>query len=81
MRISLCLAVSLILGGCLHQPNVAGGFAPGAGCPPLKHYSRIQQDRLNAELKTCGPACGGLRGALSDYYVLRQQVRACRKRR
>ncbi|MEM8646350.1 MAG: hypothetical protein AAGF86_08385 [Pseudomonadota bacterium] len=81
MRICLCLVFSLILAGCLHQPHSAGGLAPGAGCPPLKHYSRSQQDRLNAELKACGSACAGLSGALSDYYVLRQQVRACRKRR
>ncbi|MEM8689241.1 MAG: hypothetical protein AAGF81_18070 [Pseudomonadota bacterium] len=81
MRILFCIFVTLSLSGCMHQLGGEGGLAPGAGCPPLKHYSRAQQNRLDTELKSCGAACGALAGALSDYHVLRRQIRACRRRR
>ncbi len=81
MRSVLCLVMSLILTACTHPLDGQSGLVPGAACPPLKHYSRVQQNRLDAELKSCGQGCQALRGALADYHVLRQQVRACRTRR
>ena len=78
MRIAVILLLSLPLRGCVHDGRGAGGPAVGAACPPLKTYSAERQRAVGAELKACGAACKGLAGWIKDYYVLRQQVRACR---
>ena len=78
MRYAVILLLSLFLNGCVHGEPGAGGPAVGAACPPLKAYSAESQRAVSAELKACGAACKGLAGWIKDYYVLRQQVRACR---
>ena len=81
MRWVVVVFIVLGLAGCGHRVVGIGGVSVGAGCPALKRYSRLEQSALQAELKACKGKCKHLAGALSDYYVLRQQVRACRKRR
>ncbi|MCP5081640.1 MAG: hypothetical protein GY948_08085 [Alphaproteobacteria bacterium] len=46
----------------------------------MKRYSKSRLAHLSAELKACGTACRAISRALGDYYVLREQVRVCRKK-
>ncbi|MCP5083201.1 MAG: hypothetical protein GY948_16050 [Alphaproteobacteria bacterium] len=79
MRSVLLIVLCAGLGGCVHGGRGFGDLAVGAACPPVKAYSKRSQRAVRAELKSCGPECKGLAGWIKDYYVLRQQVRACQK--
>lgn len=79
MRIVLLIVLCVGLSGCVHGGRGFGDLAIGAACPPVKAYSKRSQHAVRAELKSCGHGCTGLSGWMKDYYVLRQQVRACRK--
>lgn len=81
MRWVFLVLISIGLASCGHGSAGIGDLSVGAGCPALKRYSRLEQSALRAELKACKGRCKHVAGALSDYYVLRQQVRACRKKR
>lgn len=81
MRLVFMVLISLAFAGCGHGSGSVGDVSVGAGCPALKRYSKREQSALRIELNACKGKCKQIAGALSDYYVLRQQVRACRKRR
>lgn len=44
-------------------------------CPTERAYSKAEQQKLAAELRSAGPA---LRSAMVDYGKLRDKARACR---
>ena len=50
---------------------------PGAACPTVKSYSPARQRKVGAELYHCGQNCSAVRRWITDYYVLRAQLRAC----
>ena len=66
-------AAMILLNGC-----GTVGFEAGSGaCPPVVEYSRAEQALIAAELATM-PEGALIVDWLSDYFVLRDQARACR---
>lgn len=61
----------LWLSGC-----AMGGSDAGVSCPPVVPYSPADQARAAAEIKALPEGAVVVR-MLSDYAVLRDQVRAC----
>jgi len=53
-----------------------GAVASNAGCPPLRSYSDEFRKRAVAELDLL-PTNSAVEEMLTDYAVLRQQIRAC----
>lgn len=47
-------------------------------CPPVAEYSRQVQGQAAAELALLPPA-SAIEVMLADYFVLREQARACRR--
>jgi hypothetical protein len=83
MRIPNCLtigAAALVLAGlgacAAREPNASAPVASAAGCPPLRAYSDDFRKRAVAELDLL-PANSAVEEMLTDYAVLRQQIRAC----
>jgi len=76
-RISRIVAATLLaaLGACA-QRDPGGPVASAAGCPPLRSYSDDFRKRAVAELDLL-PANSAVEEMLTDYAVLRQQIRAC----
>ena len=54
-----------------------GGSDGQAPCPPVVEYSPAEQSRAASEIKALADGAVVV-GMLSDYAVLRDQVRACR---
>lgn len=79
MRAIAIVSVCGALSGCVHAAGGVDDLAVGAACPPVKAYRAQRQQQVRAELKACGPKCAAVSDWIKDYYVLRQQVRACRK--
>jgi hypothetical protein len=67
--------VLLWLGACA-APERAGGTGATAACPPVRSYSEEFRKRAVAELDLL-PANSAVEEMLTDYAVLRQQIRAC----
>lgn len=65
------MIVMLWLTGC-----AAGGSEMRAHCPPVVDYSPADQARAAAEVEALAEGAMVVR-MLSDYAVLRDQVRAC----
>jgi len=65
------------LGACA-IPEQTGATAGSAGCPPVRSYSDEFRKRAVAELDLL-PANSAVEEMLSDYAVLRQQIRACQR--
>lgn len=57
-------------------PLAGCAAVPSSACPPLKNYTPAQQTAAATELDAL-PAGSVLAGMVSDYGVLRDQVRAC----
>lgn len=53
------------------------GCATTSSCPPLPEYSPLFREELAKEIEQMPQGSAVLR-AMEDYYVLRQQVKACR---
>ncbi len=53
--------------------------APSSSCPPITEYTPAQLSRAADEVERYLPEDSVVVGMLSDYSVLRQQVRICRK--
>jgi hypothetical protein len=72
------VAVALLGIGACAGPERATSTASAAanGCPPLRSYSDEFRKRAVAELDLL-PANSAVEEMLTDYAVLRQQVRAC----
>ncbi len=68
----LALAMSLCA-GCATRGSESGRFL----CPPLRTYSAAFNEKLAAEL-AAAPEGSPLVEAITDYFVLRRQVAACR---
>ncbi|MEJ0068062.1 MAG: hypothetical protein WDO24_04280 [Pseudomonadota bacterium] len=68
----------LWLGACTapQPPGAAVASASAAGCPPVRSYSDDFRKRALAELDLL-PGNSAVEEMLSDYAVLRQQIRAC----
>jgi hypothetical protein len=71
-------AVALLWVGACAGPERATSTASATatGCPPLRSYSDEFRKRAVAELDLL-PANSAVEEMLTDYAVLRQQVRAC----
>ena len=54
----------------------AGSDTPPGACPPLVVYSQAEQERVAEELAAL-PEGAVIGEWLTDYAVLREQVRAC----
>lgn len=68
------IAIALFgLGGCA---NGAGSASNAAVCPPLRSYSEDFRKRAVAEMELL-PDKSAVEEMLTDYAVLRQQIRAC----
>lgn len=67
----LLLIAVLSLTGCAMALSDTSG-----GCPPAKVYSRAQLEQAADELEAL-PTDSALAAMISDYAVLREQVRAC----
>lgn len=67
----LALAPSLL--------SACGTGSYSGACPPLREYTREFQNELADEVVALPPAAVRIPEALSDYAVLRDQVRACRR--
>jgi hypothetical protein len=65
------MIVMLWLTGC-----EVGGSEPRAPCPPVVDYSAADQARAAVEVEALAEGAVVVR-MLSDYAVLRDQVRAC----
>jgi hypothetical protein len=65
----------LSIGACATR-DPTGGIANAAGCPPVRSYSDEFRKRAVAELDLL-PANSAVEEMLTDYAVLRQQIRAC----
>lgn len=82
MHIPSCLtigAAALVLAGlgaCAQPRDQGAPVASAAGCPPLRAYSDDFRKRAVAELDLL-PANSAVEEMLTDYAVLRQQIRAC----
>jgi hypothetical protein len=61
--------VLMALNGC------ATGGTPSI-CPPLKEYTKVENQRLLAELEQLPPGAYTI-DVIADYMLLRDQVRAC----
>ena len=74
-RIGAAAIVLLGIGACAtREPGSA--VASAAGCPPVRNYSDEFRKRAVAELDLL-PANSAVEEMLTDYAVLRQQIRAC----
>ena len=73
MRMLLFAASALLLIGC-----ATPAAAPTSVCPPVKVYSRSQQDALAAAVASLPPD-SPLIAAMLDYGRLRAAARACAK--
>ncbi|MBI3513341.1 MAG: hypothetical protein HY060_04655 [Proteobacteria bacterium] len=73
-RIGAVLAL-LWVGACAAPERVASAGS-GAACPPVRSYSDDFRKRAVAELDLL-PANSAVEEMLTDYAVLRQQIRAC----
>lgn len=62
------------MSGCVPVSSEPGGLA---ACPPVVEYSREFEARAADEL-TLLPELSAIAEMLSDYTVMRDQVRACR---
>ncbi len=71
----------VLLAGCAQGRGGYDAVPLGAACPPVKAYTAKSQSRVKAELRACGRGCRHLSEWVKDYYVLRQQIRACRTHR
>jgi hypothetical protein len=69
------IALRLLLIAILFLNVGCTGPNPGP-CPPLKSYTRAENERLAAELEML-PDNAGTIGIIADYMALRDQVRAC----
>jgi hypothetical protein len=74
-RIGAAAILLLGLGACAN-PQPSGTVATAAGCPPVRGYSDEFRKRAVAELDLL-PANSAVEEMLTDYAVLRQQIRAC----
>ncbi len=63
------------LGACT-APERAASSSASAACPPVRSYSDDFRKRAVAELDLL-PANSAVEEMLTDYAVLRQQIRAC----
>ena len=73
LRLAVLAIATSLLGGC--ATVVSDGGSLGA-CPPVVGYSREFQARAAGELAVL-PEDSAIAQMLSDYAVLRDQVRAC----
>ena len=78
---SVAAAVALLWVGACADPQQRSASATtattaAAACPPLRSYSDEFRKRAVAELDLL-PANSAVEEMLTDYAVLRQQVRAC----
>jgi hypothetical protein len=64
------------LSACAAREPAGGAVASNAGCPPLRAYSDDFRKRAVAELDLL-PTNSAVEEMLTDYAVLRQQIRAC----
>jgi hypothetical protein len=74
-RIAAAVVLLLGLGACATRDST-GASANAAGCPPVRSYSDEFRKRAVAELDLL-PANSAVEEMLTDYAVLRQQIRAC----
>ena len=74
-RIGAAIVVLLGIGACASR-EPSGAMASAAGCPPVRNYSDEFRKRAVAELDLL-PANSAVEEMLTDYAVLRQQIRAC----
>jgi len=75
--ILLCM---LLMAGCAKNTPIAD-LPIGAACPKLKSYSKKEQGQVKTEINQCGKNCETVRRWMVDYFVTRQQIRACHKKR
>jgi hypothetical protein len=73
-RVALVLA-TIWLSGCATVGSDVGSLGP---CPPVVEYSRALQARAAEEVKLL-PNGSAVVEMISDYAVLREQVRACER--
>jgi hypothetical protein len=76
-KVGTTAVLLLGLGACAaREPGSAVASANPAGCPPVRSYSDEFRKRAVAELDLL-PGNSAVEEMLSDYAVLRQQIRAC----
>ena len=78
MRAFIALVIAATLSGCLE----VGSPTPSAPtvtyksrCPPLKQYTRAEQNRLADELQAL-PAGSTVEAVVGDFYKMRKACRA-----
>jgi hypothetical protein len=74
-RIGAAVIVLLGIGACASR-EPGSSVTSAAGCPPVRSYSDEFRKRAVAELDLL-PANSAVEEMLTDYAVLRQQIRAC----
>jgi hypothetical protein len=74
-RIGAGAIMLLSIGACANR-DPTSAVASAAGCPPVRSYSDDFRKRAVAELDLL-PANSAVEEMLTDYAVLRQQIRAC----
>jgi hypothetical protein len=75
-RIGAAVVVLLGIGACATREPGGSAASAAAGCPPVRGYSDEFRKRAVAELDLL-PANSAVEEMLTDYAVLRQQIRAC----
>jgi hypothetical protein len=75
LRIGAAVIMLLGVGACANR-EPSNAIASAAGCPPVRNYSDEFRKRAVAELDLL-PANSAVEEMLTDYAVLRQQIRAC----
>jgi hypothetical protein len=69
------LAILCVVALVLMSLSGCAGGTPSI-CPPLKEYSKAENQRLLAELEQLPPGAYTI-DVIADYMLLRDQVRAC----